>query len=545
MSRECYRIGDLEIDVGATTVYRGGEELSLPPLSFRLLLILARFAPDVAGTERLIAEVWRGVAVSNETLTQRIALLRRALGEDGRRPTYIRAVRGSGYRLIPEVERVSEIRRHPSGRASPDRPKPAVRWLRHLAATAACVTVAGALGLAALGDSAGSRATTSRASAEELISRGSFYQSRHDARDNRLAIEIFQTALDRQPNHPDALVGLSLSLSQGVTKFNRPAQGTEAALSLAEQALRLVPSDAGAHRARAFALDSRGQISDALEAYRRSAALDPESGAALSSAAYLLYVQGHLAGALRSNLQAARHPDPGNYHEIQIGLTLAALGFEHEARVWLTRALELRPDNVFAAATLGRLELERGRIRQAKRIARDAISRGIVRPELHLTLGHAELLAGHRDTAATHYRAARAVNPRRGHGTARLLILERLNGTTPALEARYRRAVDGLRRDREEGDEWPECAVREALLHAAFGYEARALQALDQAIALGYRNVEWLRRDPMLESLRESPGFEERIAAIRQAIDAERQRVLSARWLPPELLRSRAHGTFS
>lgn len=545
MTRECYRIGDLQIDVGAATVYRDGEELSLPPLSRRLLLVLARRAPDVAGTERLIAEVWQGAAVSDETLTQRIALLRRALSEDGRRPTYIRAVRGMGYRLIPEVERLSAIRHRVVQTAQREQPKPAKWPFRRVAALAICVTAATAIALFALRDSTVSGAETSRATAEELISRGGFYQVRQDSRDNRLAIEIFQTALDRQPDHPDALVGLSLSISQGVTKFNRPTRTAAAALSLAEQALRLVPNDAEAHRARAFALDSRGRISDALDAYRRAADLDPNGGAALSSVAYLLYVQGHLAEALRSNLEAAARREPGNYHEIQVGMILATLGFEREANVWLTRALELRPDNVFAAASLAQFELERGRLMEAKGVARGAISRGVVRPELHLTLGHAALLEGLPDAASDRYRAAQAASPRRAYGTARLLILERSVGATPALEERYLSAVEKLRQEREAGDEWPLPALREALLHTAFGDEPRALRALDEAIDLGYRNVEWLKRDPMLESLRENPGFEVRIAEIRKVVAAERQRVLSAHWLPRGLLFSTSLGAVS
>ena len=52
----------------------------------------------------LIRDVWDDVVVSDETLAQRVRLLRQALGEDSQNPRYIASVRGRGYRLICEVK---------------------------------------------------------------------------------------------------------------------------------------------------------------------------------------------------------------------------------------------------------------------------------------------------------------------------------------------------------------------------------------------------------------------------------------------------------
>ena len=54
--------------------------------------------------DELIAEVWGDVVVSDETLMQRVKLLRQALGDDSQNPRYIAAVRGRGYRLTAPVE---------------------------------------------------------------------------------------------------------------------------------------------------------------------------------------------------------------------------------------------------------------------------------------------------------------------------------------------------------------------------------------------------------------------------------------------------------
>lgn len=103
---ERYRIGDLVLDAGTGTITRQNRRLELPPLSFSLLVSLARHAPDTVRREELIEEVWSGTAVNDEALSQRVRLLRETLGDDATRPHYIGSVRGWGYRVVAPVERI-------------------------------------------------------------------------------------------------------------------------------------------------------------------------------------------------------------------------------------------------------------------------------------------------------------------------------------------------------------------------------------------------------------------------------------------------------
>src|SRR5579862_7883306 len=98
-----YTVGDLLIDIGRQRVTRGESVIALPKLSYDLLLALVRAAPNLASLEELMEQVWPKVVVSPETLSQRVKLLRDALGDDPRAPRYIEGLRGRGYRLIPPV----------------------------------------------------------------------------------------------------------------------------------------------------------------------------------------------------------------------------------------------------------------------------------------------------------------------------------------------------------------------------------------------------------------------------------------------------------
>lgn len=59
---------------------------------------------------RFLDEVWKGVPVSEEALTQCVRFLRKVLGDDAGRPRFIETVSGHGYRFIASVKPV-EVKR--------------------------------------------------------------------------------------------------------------------------------------------------------------------------------------------------------------------------------------------------------------------------------------------------------------------------------------------------------------------------------------------------------------------------------------------------
>ncbi len=103
-----YRVADLIVDTGRVQVTRDNELIPLPKLSFDLLVALVAGAPEVVTADTLLKQVWPGLVVSPETVSQRVKLLRDALGDDSKQPRYILVVRGRGFRLIPTPEILSE-----------------------------------------------------------------------------------------------------------------------------------------------------------------------------------------------------------------------------------------------------------------------------------------------------------------------------------------------------------------------------------------------------------------------------------------------------
>jgi DNA-binding winged helix-turn-helix (wHTH) protein len=98
----------LILDTRRQRLWRDGQEIPLPKLSYDLFVVLVRRSPEVASNEELMKAVWPGLVVSPETVSQRVKLLRDALGDDPRTPRYVGSLRGRGYHLVPPVEALAD-----------------------------------------------------------------------------------------------------------------------------------------------------------------------------------------------------------------------------------------------------------------------------------------------------------------------------------------------------------------------------------------------------------------------------------------------------
>jgi two-component system response regulator RegX3 len=104
---EPIRVGELEIDPAARIARLRGAELDLSRKEFDLLAELMRNAGRVVSREDLMSRVWDvNWFGSTKTLDVHVGWLRRKLGDDPNRPTWIETVRGVGFRFAaPEDER--------------------------------------------------------------------------------------------------------------------------------------------------------------------------------------------------------------------------------------------------------------------------------------------------------------------------------------------------------------------------------------------------------------------------------------------------------
>ena len=104
-----FRIGPWRVDPALDEISRDGTTVKLEPRAMRVLVCLAEHAGDVISVNELLDAVWKDLVVTQYSVYQAIAVLRRALGDDPKSPAYIANVARRGYRLVAPIEPESKV----------------------------------------------------------------------------------------------------------------------------------------------------------------------------------------------------------------------------------------------------------------------------------------------------------------------------------------------------------------------------------------------------------------------------------------------------
>lgn len=93
--------GGNRLDLQARTLMRGGRQIHLSPMEFKLLSVMAKHANEVVTINSLLKECW-GAAYQNRKSYVRVYMhsLRHKLETDPARPKYLVNETGLGYRLV-------------------------------------------------------------------------------------------------------------------------------------------------------------------------------------------------------------------------------------------------------------------------------------------------------------------------------------------------------------------------------------------------------------------------------------------------------------
>ena len=99
-ARQLYRFDVFEFDLRKRLLWRNGTLVPLPPKVAETLALLVEHEDDVVEKQELLSRVWPDTVVEENSLTQNISVLRKALGSqpDGRQ--YIETVAKRGYRFV-------------------------------------------------------------------------------------------------------------------------------------------------------------------------------------------------------------------------------------------------------------------------------------------------------------------------------------------------------------------------------------------------------------------------------------------------------------
>lgn len=107
MSHSAVRFGAFRLDPADRRLSCDGTPVELNARYLDVLILLVGSGGELVTKDRFMDEVWRGIPVTDEALTQAIRTLRRALDDNAAAPRFIETVPKHGYRFIAPLEQAA------------------------------------------------------------------------------------------------------------------------------------------------------------------------------------------------------------------------------------------------------------------------------------------------------------------------------------------------------------------------------------------------------------------------------------------------------
>jgi transcriptional activator of cad operon len=400
---ERLRVGHWQVDRASGELIGAAGATRLEPKVADLLFLLAAERGEVVARERLQAALWPGLVVGDDVLARTVFKLRQALGDDAKAPRYVETIAKRGYRLVAEVAPAADA-------VPPVRPTRRGRGFETVLAVVFFLAVV-AVGAYWQRPPSNRDVAAPAQPGDALVARADDFYFQFARGDNEAAIELYERVLGTQPEDPAALSGLANALTQRVVRWpddgaagvefrklgdalanghlaRDPARRQlERAQHLAERAVERAPDSSAAHKALGFVRSARGAFDEALAAYARAIALDPDAWGAMINVGDVLEIQGRAGDALPWFERAyeamsrayAKNPVQVRPWYAALGVLVAerhrARGDAAHAETWYRRVLAQSPLHPDATRGLARLLRASGDAAGADRLCADLVAR--------------------------------------------------------------------------------------------------------------------------------------------------------------------------
>lgn len=478
--RNGFVTGEWTVAPTRNLLVRGDEQVRVEPRVMDVLVFLSERAGEVVSKEELVDHVWEGRHVTDDVLTVTIYALRKALGDEARRPRYIETVSRRGYRWIAPVETLEtgetaapESAPLPTVAPFPAEPRPAeprdprrAAW-RGLAAAMAVVLALLAAGAAWMRTLPHRIRHVPAAEAYEAYVKGRHLLDQRWLPSLAQAREQFDRAIALDPQYPAAQAGMADTYS-AMADFGvaSPAEMRPPAMKAARRALELDPQSAEAHAAlgRAqFLFD--WDFAAAERSLSRSLALDDDYMPAYQTMAWLQSARGRHAEAIAAARRALQLDPVNTARYTELAWVLALDRRYDEALREVDRALQISP-------------------------------RSFV---LHLAKGSTYEMAGQPDAAFASYREALRLRGLPESALRRIEAVYRAEG----LPGYYRGWLN------QRGGGMPMSETWRAQLYVRAGELDRAIESLEHAYQRREGALAWVNVEPSFQVLRSDARFQQ------------------------------------
>ena len=432
------KIQELEVNESTAKVTLSGAPVELPKLSFMLLLTLIRHAPSVVTHEQLINEVWKNKVVSDDTISQRIKLLRQALNDNPKDPRYIATIRGQGYQLASPIKDLNVKRNALNNLA---------RLNPILLALLIVISLAGItyLTLSTSPQAAISTALETDShfnpeihsineEARKYYFNGRTYLSRRTENHTKSALAQFEKAVEIDPDYALAYVGIAHSYNEQYEHYQKDAILLEHSIKASRKAIELMPEIFEPYHSLAIAYHKLEQYSEAKRYYRKTLSINSDHLDTLNNLSVLERLDENYEQSLILAFRIIERSPRHSLAYIQIAENYRKTGYYDQAEAWYQKTLNYGPHNRYAQFTLCSLQLKTNKLDAAQQSCSDMVNWDPKDAWGYEWVGELALLRGDIDKAIKHFKKAKELESNYSKFRYASLMLEAAKETDEDLQ---------------------------------------------------------------------------------------------------------------
>lgn len=510
----------IEINKEQRTVRYQQQLLPLKGLTFDMLLALVDANNEIVSLEALSEQVWKGKVVSDDTIAQRISLLRKALPEHA--SVNIESARSEGYRWLAKVE---------IGTSQ----KP-VSHKTVIALFAIATVIAVVIGLSLTWFKSEPQSLTDQMVLDPTnipghgldadvftrvkLARAQQYANALTTESNIIAIKMYRELLDTDPQNPLFRLGLAQTLLYGVSVFHADRVMLEEAEELSASLLALNPLQPQYLWLRGFYFETAKEMQSALDNYEAAYSQSSEDAQIALSLAHLYAESGRLYDAMRLNITPSIRGESRQLR--QIAQLLYLTDQTDIANDWLNASVQLAPDDAVASFELAKYLMVNDRHSQALEVISEFHLNAKGNANSYVLEFILQFYFEEMTLAESALAEAERVQPQ-----APIVIAWRqwfnqlqsvpVTSSVPALS----------------DNNWPNAQVAGCIQALAQDDTDTALVLLTRATRMGFLDYKYIMQMPAFDILQDNPMFTELLLMMKQR--QEEQKRLVERLAIPEL----------
>ncbi|RUO41966.1 hypothetical protein CWE22_07435 [Pseudidiomarina aestuarii] len=515
---ECRSAG-LVVDIQMQKVTFAGRTLAIRGLTYKLLIEFLLSERRVLSTSELAERVWKKSYVSDETIAQRISLLRKSLSPMG--SDLIESVRSEGYRWLAPVELNCEPAAAKASLSSIHSER------KRLFVVFATLTILVALFVWFVKSNTPQESQHNVLNEHPLLLQKAFeFAEQNNATSNTIATDLFTEFLTKEPDNIDAHIGLATAYIERFVKFQGEELFLDFAAELIDKLVEMEAPEWQISRLKAYYHDAKGEIDQAIFYYEKSLEQNEEEVHQIAASLAYLYVRkGRLYESLQLNLTVLDAQQ--GYTVLQIAEILYLSQSNELSKRWVQLAYKLAPNDAFVVTQYAKDFHARGSREEAYLALEKLHSFNLGTAFSYTTLAELAIKDERWELADHSLQIARNLDQDYFYSQTLHYWL---------FKKGYAEDTVPLPPLKNSGNVWPNWYIARSVAEIADTDYVAAKRSIASAISEGYLDYDYLKLMPVFSPLIGDPDFESLVNQMIRSVSTERIKINTSTLPDPNLI---------